>query len=195
MLAEGRKLFAEKGFEAATIREITTAAAANLGAVTYHFGSKAAFHEAVLTSLLQPFRECIAEAARHRGTPLERLAHIVRELFAHLYAHPEIPRFLVHELASGRALPPVVLQTLMANHAQLSAVIADGQADGSIRPGDARLMALSIGSQPLFLNVVRRVLHDAIALDQNDETMRRAIVESVVRFVVRGLASHPEATS
>ena len=36
----GREVFAEKGFQAATIREISSRAGANLAAVNYHFQGK-----------------------------------------------------------------------------------------------------------------------------------------------------------
>ena len=42
-------IFADKGYDAASVREICSAAAANLAAVNYHFGGKAAlYREAVL---------------------------------------------------------------------------------------------------------------------------------------------------
>jgi AcrR family transcriptional regulator len=193
LLETGCRLFAAKGFDATSIRDVTRAAGTNLGAVTYHFGSKAQFYEAVLASLLVPGRERIAAAAQHPGTPLERLQHLVRVFFEYLYEHPELPRIIVQEVARARPVPAVVRETLLSNHGQVAGLIAAGQRDGSIRSGDARLMALSIGSQPMFLNVVRQVLHDVIAVDQDDAHVRRAIVDSVVQFVTHGLASHPES--
>ena len=50
--AEG--LFVEHGFEATSLRAITTAAGVNLAAVNYHFGSKEELFEAVLTRRLDP---------------------------------------------------------------------------------------------------------------------------------------------
>lgn len=194
LLETGRKIFSAKGFDASTVREITALAGANLGAVTYHFGSKTAFYEAILASLLVPFRACVAAAAERAGAPLERIAGVIRDLFGYLYEHPELPRIMVQEIASGRRVPPLVIETLMANHGQIAALIAEGQRDGSIRGGDPRLMALSIGAQPMFLNVVRQVLHDAIAVNQDDTGVRRAIVDTVVAIATRGLASHPDAT-
>ena len=40
ILVEAETLFAEKGYEAVSIREITGAAECNLAAVNYHFGTK-----------------------------------------------------------------------------------------------------------------------------------------------------------
>ena len=53
--AEG--LFMEHGFEATSLRSITAAAAVNLAAVNYHFGSKEELFQAVLTRRLDPMNQ------------------------------------------------------------------------------------------------------------------------------------------
>lgn len=53
--AEG--LFMEHGFEATSLRVITTAAGANLAAANYHFGSKEELFRAVLTRRLDPMNQ------------------------------------------------------------------------------------------------------------------------------------------
>ena len=54
-------LFAEKGFAATSLRNITTAAGANLAAVNYHFGSKDTLIESVFSRRLEPLnRERLA---------------------------------------------------------------------------------------------------------------------------------------
>ena len=57
LLDQGERLFAEKGFSAVSVREITAAANCNLAAVNYHFGSKQRLYLAV-------FRERWAHRAR-----------------------------------------------------------------------------------------------------------------------------------
>ncbi|MDI1232253.1 MAG: CerR family C-terminal domain-containing protein [Methylobacter sp.] len=52
------RLFAEKGFEAATTREICEAAGANISAIRYYFGDKASLYRAVFT-------EPVGETKRH----------------------------------------------------------------------------------------------------------------------------------
>src|SRR5579862_8877483 len=47
----------EHGFEATSLRQITAAAAVNLAAVNYHFGSKEELFEAVLTRRLDPMNQ------------------------------------------------------------------------------------------------------------------------------------------
>jgi len=57
ILDAAEALFMEHGFEATTLRAITTAANVNLAAVNYHFGSKEELFQAVLTRRLDPMNQ------------------------------------------------------------------------------------------------------------------------------------------
>ncbi|HLY10304.1 MAG TPA: TetR/AcrR family transcriptional regulator [Planctomycetota bacterium] len=57
LLDEAERLFAVRGFEACSIRDLISAARANLGAVTYHFGSKKGLLRAVIERRLRPLNE------------------------------------------------------------------------------------------------------------------------------------------
>lgn len=58
LILSALRLFAEKGFEAATTREICEAAGANISAIRYYFGDKAGLYSAVFT-------EPMGEKKRH----------------------------------------------------------------------------------------------------------------------------------
>lgn len=57
VIAAATELFATKGMENVSLRELTAAAGVNLAAVNYHFGSKDALCEAVLDSLAASINE------------------------------------------------------------------------------------------------------------------------------------------
>lgn len=191
LLAAARDLFVDQGFDGTSIRAITSAAGANLGAVTYHFGSKRALYEKVASSLADPFREGFARTASLPGAPLERLEAIVRFVFEYLAEHPELPRFMVQQLVSAGPLPPAVRNALGGNHGDIARLIAAGQGDGSIREGDPRLMALSIIAQPIWLNAVGQFLRQALGIDHADSATRAELADTAVRFVRAGLATQP----
>src|SRR5512145_612481 len=54
ILDAAEALFMVHGYEATSLRSITAAAAVNLAAVNYHFGSKEELFQAVLTRRLDP---------------------------------------------------------------------------------------------------------------------------------------------
>ena len=68
ILGAAEELFAERGFAAASLRQVTAAARVNLAAVNYHFGSKNNLIEEV-------FRRRLDELSRRR---LERLAELAK---------------------------------------------------------------------------------------------------------------------
>jgi AcrR family transcriptional regulator len=57
ILDAAESLFMEHGFEATSLRSITTAAEVNLAAANYHFGSKEELFQAVLTRRLDPMNQ------------------------------------------------------------------------------------------------------------------------------------------
>src|SRR5437868_9523496 len=57
ILDAGERLFVEHGFEATSLRSLTTAAEVNLAAVHYHVGSKEELFQAVLTRRLDPMNQ------------------------------------------------------------------------------------------------------------------------------------------
>jgi AcrR family transcriptional regulator len=80
ILDAAEKLFAEKGFSATSLRQITSAADVNLAAVNYHFGSKEALIDAIISRRIKPMnRERLALLDRHeaeadeRGPELEKI--------------------------------------------------------------------------------------------------------------------------
>ena len=192
LLAAGRELFTAHGYRGASVRAITRKAGANLGAVTYHFGSKEALYGAVLGSVVEPFRDHLTEVAQRPGAPTERIERVVQAFFSYLQEHPALPALMVQHLASATPLPAGARRVLEGNLELLAGIIALGQLDGSIRRGDPRLMALSIVAQPIWLTLVRRLLHEAVGFDQRDRRMRAALVDSVLDFVRAALAPHPQ---
>lgn len=57
ILDAAEELFTEHGFEATSLRSLTSAASVNLAAVNYHFGSKEELFQAVLTRRLDPMNQ------------------------------------------------------------------------------------------------------------------------------------------
>lgn len=192
LIAAGRRLFAECGFDGASVRAITAAAGANLAAITYHFGSKERFYARVVESTVGPFAERVIAAASAPGAPLERVEAVVRVYFDHLAAVPELPKFMLQGLVLGGALPEAAAAAMRRGHAALTALIREGQAAGSMRPGNAMVMAISIVSQPIHLMLVQRALRAFTGLDLNDPAMREEVVENAVKFARAGLAVHTE---
>jgi AcrR family transcriptional regulator len=193
LLEAARDLFADRGYDGASIRAITDQAGANLGSVTYHFGTKEALYHQVIETFIAPLRERVVEAARIEGPPLDRIEAILRTAFRHYAEDPAMPRLILQQVASGRPAPPPARAWIRQALGILGDLIREGQADGTIRKGDPRFIALSAIAPILLIHLIRGPLHDAIGLDLDDGRTRKAILDQVVASVRGGLSAEREA--
>ncbi len=195
ILSAARELFTSRGYDSVSIRDIVGKAKVNLGAVTYHFGSKEALYHAALQSMADPLATRIAELAATPGAPLDRIEAIVRGALAYLGDHPGAPIVLLRELANDRPLPPPIAKLLRRNIGTLSAVIAEGQREGTIRPGDPALLAVTVMSQPFFVRAARRVVSVALGVDPDAADHQARVTDHVVESVRRSIANTPPVPS
>jgi AcrR family transcriptional regulator len=77
LLTAARRLFAERGYEGASIRLITARARANLGAVTYHFGSKQQLYYAVLSEFTVSLGDKVVALATAPAPAMDRIATVI----------------------------------------------------------------------------------------------------------------------
>ena len=187
LLASARRLFSQRGFDGTSVRAITRQAGANLGAVTYHFGSKRGLYAAVLEQGLRPIAERVGEAAASAGTALERMLRVVQAYFEHFESHPDLPHLLLQEVAAGKKPPPVVVEIVRGVKETIAGLQIQGMEDGSVRAGDPVLTALSVVSQPVYLALVAPLLRTVGPLDLADPGARRRVLEHTLAFVRGGL--------
>lgn len=192
LIRAGRRLFARQGYDATSIRQITSAADANLGAVTYHFGSKQALYHAVVEEALAPFADRVVAASQEGADALERAASVVQAYFEVLRAYPDVPMLLLQELLASRIPPPPAISALHRVATALEELVTHGQAEGSVRKGDPLLFGLSIIAQPIHLTIVAGMLSQVAGLDQSDATTRERVYAHTVAFVRAGLRVEDE---
>ncbi len=192
LVAAGRELFAARGFDGASVRAITRAAGANLGAVTYHFGSKRELYAVVLQEGLSPLADQVEAAAAGPGTPLDRIVLIVKAYFEHFRKNPELPRLMLQEISAGRRPPDVVIELIRRVARTIASLYQEGAADGSLREGDPFLTAASVVAQPLYLTLVGPLFLEVTGWDLREPDTHEQVVAHTTSFIRAGLESPRE---
>jgi len=85
LLRAALEVFAEHGYEAATIREICGRAEANVAAVHYHFGDKRKLYEAIYGTLFETLRERRTRFLPPEAPAEDRLKVYIRALFEEIF--------------------------------------------------------------------------------------------------------------
>jgi AcrR family transcriptional regulator len=191
LVRTARHLFAQNGYDGTSVRAITGAAGANLGAITYHFGSKRELYDRVVESVVLPLAERVEVVMAAEGDVLDRAEGIVRAYFDYLADNPDLPRLMMQELVLGGGPGQAVAAPLKRVHGALWRVIEEGQAAGVIRPGPPAVLGLFILSVPVHMGILQRPLQ-MVGLDLLEPAVRGMVVESAVAFVRGGLSETTE---
>ena len=198
ILDAAEALFARKGLEPTTIKEIGTAAGQNPALLYYYFGSKDELYHAVLQRVLSGMLARGGAAFDAATTPQDAIRALVAAQMEFVLGHPNAPRLLMREMLDheARQAETLLLQSAAALFERLCGVIEQGQRDGSFRSEiEPRFAAISTIAQVVYFIIAR----PAIGLFFREGT--RGVPETTAQqfgrhageFAVRAL-SKPEST-
>ena len=118
LLDAGSSLFAEKGYEAATMTEIARRAGASIGSLYQFFPSKEVLAEALFNRYVERMRQVLKDiAARPPGLPPARLAHLLIELMLKLRTDRDVAMALfnsVDAIVESRKAPRYIIRSHFA---------------------------------------------------------------------------------
>jgi AcrR family transcriptional regulator len=103
ILEQALRLFADKGFEGASTREIAESAGVNHALIKYHFGSKLELWKNAVDLLFARLDDVLATVDRESADiedPAERFRVFLRHYVRYCAAHPEHARIMVQESTS-----------------------------------------------------------------------------------------------
>lgn len=134
LIRAGLRLFGEKGFAAASTRELAAAAGTNIGSIAYHFGGKEGLRTAC-AEFIVGIIQSVAERAL--GAPGEdagaRLDAVVERMAGFLLAEPqagEIVQFILRELAHPTAALDAIYDGVFGpTHRRLCALWAEASGE------------------------------------------------------------------
>jgi AcrR family transcriptional regulator len=128
LIAAAGEVFAESGFQAATVRDICQRAGANVAAVNYHFRDKLGLYTEVLRESISANQGAIVqEAVEKAKTPEDALRLLISGILRRMYDEDRPAwnfRIMAHEMAQPTpALKHVIQEVLQPRYNQLRGII------------------------------------------------------------------------
>ena len=154
--AEG--LFARKGYDATTIKEIGRASGVNPALLYYYFAGKEDLYKAVLQRLFDTILSQGGAVLDGSVPPAEAIRRLLALQAEWLLARPNSYRLLVREMVDhdARHAQEVMLQMAAGPFQLLCRVIEQGQQSGSFRTDlEPRFAALSTIAQVVYFFIFR----------------------------------------
>ncbi|GAW88505.1 TetR family transcriptional regulator [Flavobacterium psychrophilum] len=96
------KLFAEKGFDGTSIRDIAKTAGINIAMISYYFGSKEKLLESVVIFRISNLKLQLESIYEELLSPIEKIEKIIALYILRLYRNRNIYQILNFETASNK---------------------------------------------------------------------------------------------
>jgi AcrR family transcriptional regulator len=130
LLEAAGEIFAEQGYESATIRDISARAGANVAAVNYYFRDKLGLYKAVIRESICALEMNLAPAPADHPTPEDAfrafVAAMVRRVCRAGLDRQRDLDIMIHELAKPTAgLPVIVEESIAPRYSLLRAIISE----------------------------------------------------------------------
>ena len=185
LLEVGTRLFAERGLNGVSIRELSLAAGTSISMISYHFGSKEGLYSAVLEEQFACFAE-IHEIRQRVTDPVEMIESYLRWTFQRHRNNPHLLRFYTSELTNPTAyfrtlVAPVIDQVIVI----MAEVIAEGMRRKKFREGvDPTNAALALaGMVNYYFLGIRATGKDGAQSPEQVEDLVRQYLEIFTRGV------------
>ncbi len=141
------ELFAEKGFEGTSIRDLAARAEVNVAMVNYYFGSKEKLFESMVEVRASYSRGVLEEIANNPAyTDIEKIDHIIENYIQKLFTNRKFHRVLHQEMMLNQreSLQDAIVNILYPNHLIIRGVIEAGMKKGVFKKVDAPLVIATL---------------------------------------------------
>ncbi len=199
LLDAASELFAEHGFDGATVDMIARRARANNAMISYYFGGKERLYEQILISTFSEVAARLESILSERDRADEKL-HAFTSMFGELAARrPHFPAMMVREaISGGRHMTGRVLPFFLDMFVKVRTIYEQGAREGTFRATDPVLTHLVVMGSLLFFFATELMRTRLIAdgsLPVAEAPRPDAFLANLHEILVRGLgteASSPE---
>ena len=150
IIQKSLELFAEKGFEGTSIRDIATLADVNVAMVNYYFGSKEKLFESIVSHRASYMKDMLQELVNDATkTEMEKIDTIIDAYVNRLLSQPAFHRLVHQELliAKRGVMHEQLINIFASNTLFFKQIIEQGIRKKQFRKVDAELtMASLIGT-------------------------------------------------
>lgn len=179
---EAARLFAEKGYHAVSMREISERSDVSKPMIYYYFGSKEGIYKALLDTGLQHSQKNIMEVSTATLSTREKLIEFINKRFNACIEYPEYSKFFISLFVSSERFP--FMEQFKAETQKqeqiIKQVIETGISGGEFRSDlDAQLALEVIGGA-----VMHFIWHHFLGLEPK---VSRHLAEKIVDLVLVGM--------
>ena len=147
IISTAMKLFAQKGFEGTSVREIASGADVNPAMISYYFGSKEKLFEKLVEHKAGFLKGVFAELVNNTSlSQIEKLYVVIDSYVDRMFQNPQFHHLLHRELSLDRRpqMKNAITEILLRNFISVKAILQQGIDSGEFNTVDTELTIATI---------------------------------------------------
>ena len=196
ILDAAERLFAEQGFEAVSVREISKAADINIAMVSYYFGSKEKLYEEVIQRKIMLSDTILIELEKHK-TKKKKLYAIVDLFIKRLFENRLLQNIIFREISMNQRsnMTEIIITQIHKNFQLIVDIIQDGIKNKEFKKVDVELTALTLISIIKTYTNSSKMACKVLHLDENENVFQAKYKNRLRKHIVELLSKHLEIES
>jgi AcrR family transcriptional regulator len=195
ILQVAEKLFAEKGFDGTSVRDIAREAHINIAMVSYYFGSKEKMLESLIYFRISDLKMQLDNLMKEQIEPLEKINKLIELYIARINKNKCIYQILHFELSNKKRAIDVkgFTEVKKGNLLLLEKIISEGQQKGVFRK-DINVTLIPPTILGTFFHVqMNRVFYEELLDLKTEEAFDHYIKNDLTKHIqqtIKALLSH-----
>ncbi|MEZ4787277.1 MAG: TetR family transcriptional regulator [Flavobacterium haoranii] len=191
IIDKSEKLFAEKGFDGTSIRDIAKAADINIAMISYYFGSKEKLLEAIVYYRISALKLLLNSLTTEEIHPLEKINRLIEFYISRIHQNKTIYQIIHHEISNNKRDFDFELftQIKIDNIKTLAQIIKEGQDLGIFKEDiQVELIPPVIIGTLTQMNINQHFYSEILGL-KNDDDFENYIKTTFTDFIKKTINS------
>ena len=189
ILKSAEKLFARKGFESTTVREIARDSGVNVAMIYYYFKTKDGLYQEIIEGSFDKLFCLLKDGVDHRKGPEEKVYDIIKVYINFFYHHKDIHRIFLREtVTQSRHVEVIVKKYISKNFNLIHSVIKEGVKEGIFRVQDTVLSTFSLIGMILYYFTYEPVYTRLVSAEKFETPVTEYLPDHIFHMFMRGAA-------
>ena len=187
ILKSSERLFALKGFESTTVREIARVSRVNVAMIYYYFKTKEGLHQEIIEDSFCQLYSSLKEGIDQEKDPEEKVYDIIKVYVDFLFNHKDIHRIFLKEAVTQSSHVEVIVNKYISKNFDLvHSIIQEGAEKKIFRVQDTALSTFSLIGMILYYFTYEPVYTRLVSPEKAKKPITEYLPDHIYQLFMHG---------
>ena len=188
ILRSAERLFAEKGFELTTVREIASKSGVNVAMIYYYFKTKEGLHQEIIEDSFNHLFRSLKEGVDQEKEPEEKIYDIIKVYIDFFFHHKDLHRIILRETVSRSGhIEMFVKKYISKNFDLVHSIIQEGVQKGVFRELDTALSTFSLIGMILYYFTYQPIFTRLVSPEKAKKPIIEYLPDHIFNLFIQGV--------